>query len=366
MNVSCLQSLSTNHPFMPTKKSYGIATGIVLVMVFNSMKAVVNAPYKTRLSEYALFNGDISQQLPAPGVMPYALNSPLFSDYAHKLRFVQLPAGTAVAYNPDSVFQFPIGTRIAKSFFYYNDERDPSKGRRLIETRILLREEKGWKSLPYIWNAEQTDALLDVAGAATAVSYTNAAGSKVKFDYQVPNMNQCKSCHERNGVMTPIGPSARQLNGLFNYGGESQNQLVKWHENGSLQGLPEDASVIPSLVDYNDPAKPLEKRALAYLDVNCAHCHNAAGQAQTSGLFLDWKTKDKTAYGLMKTPVAAGRGSGGRSFDIVPGKSAESILYYRMASTDPGIMMPELGRKLNHAEGLKLIEAWINSLQNEN
>jgi uncharacterized repeat protein (TIGR03806 family) len=351
---------------MSIKRLYGIATGILLVLVFNSMKLVVNAPHKTKLSEYGLFIGDISQQLPAPGVMPYALNSPLFSDYAHKLRFVQLPEGKAVAYNADSVFQFPIGTRIAKTFFYYNDERNPAKGRRLIETRILLLEEKGWKSLPYIWNAEQTDALLDVAGATTPVSFTNAAGSKVKFDYQVPNMNQCKSCHERNGVMTPIGPSARQLNGMQDYDGRKMNQLAHWQNVGMLTGVPSDAGTIPALVDYYDPSQPLADRAMAYLDINCAHCHNAAGQAQTSGLFLDWRTQDKTAYGLMKTPVAAGRGSGGRSFDIVPGKSAESILYYRMASTDPGIMMPELGRKLNHAEGLKLIEAWINSLQNEN
>jgi hypothetical protein len=119
-------------------------------------------------------------------------------------------------------------------------------------------------------------------------------------------------------------------------------------------------------VDYNDASKPLEQRALAYLDINCAHCHNPAGQAQTSGLFLDWKTTDKTAYGFMKTPVAAGRGSGGRQYDIVPGRPDQSILYYRMASTDPGVMMPEMGRKLNHAEGLKLIEEWIKSLQPEN
>jgi uncharacterized repeat protein (TIGR03806 family) len=348
------------------KRLNGLAAGVLLMMVFNSMKSVIHAPYKTKLSEYGLFSGEISQQLPAPGVMPYSLNSPLFSDYAYKLRFVQLPEGNALAYNSDSVFQFPIGTRIAKTFFYYNDERNPSKGRRLIETRILLHEEKGWKSLPYIWNVDQTDALLDVAGTSTAVSYINADGNKVKFDYQIPNMNQCKSCHERNGVMTPIGPSARQLNAMRDYDGRNLNQLAHWQNAGILEGVPSDAETIPALVDYHDESQPLADRAMAYLDINCAHCHNAAGQAQTSGLFLDWKTKDKTAYGMMKTPVAAGRGSGGRSFDIVPGKSAESILYYRMASTDPGIMMPELGRKLNHAEGLKLIEAWINSLQNEN
>jgi uncharacterized repeat protein (TIGR03806 family) len=351
---------------MQFKRLYWFAIGFLLVSFLISMKAVHTAPYNMKLSAYGFFSGDIKIQQPQKGVMPYALKSPLFSDYAHKLRFVQLPDGSKIPYNPDSVLQFPVGTKIVKTFFYFNDERNPEKGRRLIETRVLLHEEKGWKALPYIWNEDQTDAFLEVAGGKTEVSFVNASGGKMKFDYQVPNMNQCKSCHERNGVMTPIGPSARQLNGVFDYDGQSMNQLVKWHETGALQGLPQDASAIPSLVDYNDPSKPLEERALAYLDVNCGHCHNAAGQAQTSGLFLDWKTKDKTAYGFMKTPVAAGRGSGGRQFDIVPGRPDQSILYYRMASTDPGVMMPELGRKVNHTEGLKLIEAWIKSLQPEN
>jgi uncharacterized repeat protein (TIGR03806 family) len=350
---------------MQFKRLYWFATAVLLLLIFNSMKAVHTGPYKLKLSDYGFFSGDIKIQQPEKGVMPYALNSPLFSDYAHKLRFVQLPDGSNIPYNPDSVLQFPVGTKIVKTFFYNHDERNPEKGRRLIETRILLHEEKGWKSLPYIWNTEQTDAYLEVAGGKTEVAFVNASGEKMKFDYQVPNMNQCKNCHERNGVMTPIGPSARQLNGLFNYGGESKNQLVKWHEIGALQGLPEDASVIPSLVDYNDPVKPLEDRALAYLDVNCAHCHNAAGQAQTSGLFLDWKTKDRTAYGFMKTPIAAGRGSGNLQFDIHPGKPNESILLYRMQSTDPGVMMPEVSRKLIHAEGVKLISDWIKSMKTE-
>ncbi len=350
---------------MRKKRLYGMAAGILLVMVLNSMRTIVSSPYKTRLSEYGLFAGSIRQQLPNRGVMPYQLNSSLFSDYAHKLRFVQLPDGSKVDYNPDSVFQFPVGTVIVKTFFYYNDERKTDKGRRLIETRVLLHEDKGWKSLPYIWNEEQTDAFLEVAGGTQEVSFVNAAGVKLKFDYQVPNMNQCKTCHERNGVMTPIGPSARQLNGPFDEK-DAVNQLVKWHQNGILEGLPQSSSDIPLFVDYNDASKPLEQRALAYLDINCAHCHNPAGQAQTSGLFLDWKTKDKTAYGFMKTPVAAGRGSGGRQYDIVPGRPDQSILYYRMASTDPGVMMPEMGRKLNHTEGLKLIEEWIKSLQPEN
>jgi uncharacterized repeat protein (TIGR03806 family) len=344
------------------KRAY-LAVMILVVLAINMAmtfkKSSDQVAYKERLSDYGFFDGDIKNQKPAVSVMPYALNAPLFSDYAKKLRFVKLPNGTTVYYNADSVFQFPVGTSIIKTFYYDNDERDASKGRRLMETRVLLHEEKGWKSLPYIWNEDQTDAVLEVTGGTTTVSFKDFKGEKKSFEYNVPNMNQCKSCHERSGVMTPIGPSARQLNGDHDYASGKENQLTKWANEGMLKNIPEDMKAIPQFVNYSDPSKSLDDRALAYLDANCAHCHNKAGQAQTSGLFLDWKTTDKTAYGFMKTPVAAGRGSGNLEYDIVPGKPHESILWYRMASADPGIMMPELGRKVIHEEGVALISEWI-------
>jgi uncharacterized repeat protein (TIGR03806 family) len=323
--------------------------------------------FKMKLSDYAFFEGQMQRQQPAPGVVPYALNAPLFSDYAHKLRFVRLPDGSQVEYNPDSVFQFPKGTAIVKTFFYYVDERDTTKGRRLMETRVLLHEQKGWVSLPYIWNEDQSDATLEVAGGDAQVTWIDAKGQERKVHYQVPNMNQCKTCHEKNGVLTPIGPSARQLNGDHAYSdgvnNQVHNQLKHWSAARMLKGLPEDLQDVPAFVDYADASKPLAQRATAYLDINCAHCHNKAGQAQTSGLFLDWKTTDKTAYGFYKTPIAAGRGSGNFMFDIDPGKPEQSILHYRMASSDPGIMMSELGKSLVHAEGVALIKEWIASLK---
>jgi len=78
--------------------------------------------------------------------------------------------------------------------------------------------------------------------------------------------------------------------------------------------------------------------------------------AQSSGLFLNWSKKDSTAFGFYKTPVAAGRVSGNLAFDIVPGKTNESILLYRMESLFPRIMMPELSRHLQQTEGVKLIK----------
>gem|GEM_PF-3897266 len=53
--------------------------------------------------------------------------------------------------------------------------------------------------------------------------------------------------------------------------------------------------------------------------------------------------------GIAVRSDAAGRGSGGYTYDIDPGKATSSILIFRMKSLDPGIMMPELGRSLVHS-----------------
>ena len=124
---------------------------------------VASAEPLEKLSQYALFTGDGSTQEPAAGVIPYDLNTPLFSDYAEKYRFIKLPPGTHATYKSDDVFDLPVGTVIAKTFTYPVDARDPSKGRRLLETRILKHDPDGWVGLPYVWNSSQTEATLDVA-----------------------------------------------------------------------------------------------------------------------------------------------------------------------------------------------------------
>jgi hypothetical protein len=48
-------------------------------------------------------------------------------------------------------------------------------------------------------------------------------------------------------------------------------------------------------------------------------------------------------------------------YDVVAGHPEQSILVHRMESTEPKILMPELGRSLVHKEGLELIREWIRS-----
>ena len=180
--------------------------------------------------------------------------------------------------------------------------------------------------------------------------------------YSVPNMNQCKSCHVKDNVQQPIGPKIRNLNIDFVYNQVSENQLHKWVKEGILDSF-KDLSSLPRTVNYEDPHDgTLDHRARAWLDINCAHCHQRGGPAETSGLYLNLEEQDLAKLGVFKPPVAAGRGSGNRKYNIVPGRPEDSILEYRIASTDPGVMMPELNRKLVHHEGVKLIQEWIKAM----
>ena len=131
-----------------------------------------------------------------------------------------------------------------------------------------------------------------------------------------------------------------------------------WTRIGILSGAP-DLSAVPRLPRWDDASEPLDARAKAYLDVNCGHCHNDKGLASSSGLFLTYEQPDTAVRGIMKPPVAAGRGSGGLFYAIVPGHPEQSILLYRMQSTEPGVMMPQIGRTLSHAEAVKLIGDYI-------
>jgi uncharacterized repeat protein (TIGR03806 family) len=335
---------------------------IIILSSFLALVATFEPKEKLKLSEYGLFSDPLSALNPVEGVLPYDLNSALFSDYAHKERFVYIPKGKKAEFSDSSFFKFPVGSILVKNFFYYHDEKKPEKGRRILETRLLIHEDNGWKALPYVWNEAQNEAFLDMAGETIPVSWKDAKGKKQVLNYSVPNVNQCKGCHSNNQKMVPIGPTARQLNKEFSYKSGKVNQLVKWKEDGILQNLP-SIDRVHAVVDWEDKGASLEARSRAWLDINCGHCHNPHGPANTSGLFLDFYTVDKTSLGFNKTPVAAGRGSGNLLYDIVPGQPEKSILVHRLASTDPGIMMPEIGRQMVHQESLGLIKEWIKGMK---
>ena len=320
---------------------------------------------KPKLSDYGFFIGDLANQQPKKNVLPYEVSAKLFSDYAIKSRFIVLPTSEKLKYQPNGSFIFPIGSTLIKSFYYPADLRAPDKNIRLMETRLLINTPEGWIGYPYVWNKAQTEAFLEIAGERLEVSFINSQGNHENFNYSVPNFNQCKGCHVNQNQMKPIGIKARLLNHEYDYAEGSMNQLRKWSMLDMINNLPEISS-ISHTPNYNDPNDgPLDKRARAWIDINCAHCHRLGAPGETSGLFLNIEENNKTRLGVFKPPVAAGRATGNLKYTISPGKPEESIMVHRMLSKDPGIMMPELGRKLVHKEGVELVSEWIKKMKED-
>lgn len=334
------------------------------------------------LSDWGMMASDGRALTLASGVEPYDLVTPLFSDYAHKQRTIWMPEGVSAAYREDDVLDFPVGTVITKTFYYPRGDGESEVLQslvqapgwradgldlgaiRLVETRILVRREAGWTALPYVWNPEQTEARLARAGDIQRLTLVSADGGREDFAYAVPTSNQCAGCHAINNTtraIEPIGPAPRHLNREFAYAAGADNQLTHLAAIGYLAAWPGPADT-PQAADYLDPAARLDDRARSYLDINCAHCHNAAGPADTSGLHLRHDTPDGPNLGFCKPPIAAGGGTGDRPYAIMPGQPDQSILLYRMEINDPGSLMPELGRAVSHDEGLALLTAWIAAM----
>ncbi|MEQ8954301.1 MAG: hypothetical protein RL120_09225, partial [Gammaproteobacteria bacterium] len=225
----------------------------------------------------------------------------------------------------------------------------------------LVRRASGWQAFPYIWNEEESEAFLRVAGSSTAVSLAQDSGS-ARFTYFIPNENQCAGCHvteHPDGELHPLGATAKQLH--YKRFSPEQGPLDLQTQSLIERGWLADYPISLETVSWDSDAT-LNDRAMAYLDVHCGHCHNPDGAADTSSVILDGSHRSLTEMGLCKTPIAAGGGAADRLYSIVPGEPDRSILLFRMESTEPDEMMPELGRSLVHREGVALIRQWIAAM----
>lgn len=320
-------------------------------------------PYKN-LSDYGFYTGELRELISVEGIVPYEPIASLFTDYAYKKREVWMPKGTyaTIPDDPDDPIDFPDKTILIKNFYYPQDFNRPEENIRLIETRLLVKDQDEWDAYAYLWNDEQTEAVLKNAGAIVPVSFVNEKGTEMSLNYVVPQRTQCRTCHNRNDEFLPIGPKGKQLNSVFSFAGQRENQLEKWMALGILKS---DKNIVDfkPLADPMNKSEPLDLRARSYLDANCAYCHIITGPASTSGLYLNVEEENKLHRGIMKSPVAAGMGGGGFKYDIYPGHGMESIITYRMNSVHPGVMMPEFGRVTIHEEGVKLIAEWIDQMK---
>jgi len=228
--------------------------------------------FENELSAYNIFEGTPSDLSPTSDFHLLELSSILFTDYAHKQRLVKLPEGTQMERQNDGAIDFPDGTILTKTFYYHNDERDTSLGKRIIETRLMIKEDDTWNIATYVWNETQTDATLELNGEDTQVSWINATGERLSTLYHVPDENECIACHQANSAMIPLGTKLRNLNRRVERDGNTINQINYLQDKSLLSSF--DESIIPTIVAYNDLSNALVDRGRAYLDLNCAHCHN--------------------------------------------------------------------------------------------
>lgn len=331
-------------------------------------------PYPV-LSDYNFFEGDMKNQIPALNVIPFKPASSLFTDYAHKKRFVWMPPGVSATYNTDSTtLELPVGAALIKTFYYDNVQNvTPVGATRIVETRIMIRKATGWIFANYVWNAAQTEAYYDLDGSFTPITWIDENNIQRSTDYRIPNDAQCIVCHKKreiiNNVMVetyvPIGIKPQNLNNGYTSSSTARNQLSKWIEQGYLQNNFTFPTVANSTIDYEDTSRSIELRARSYVDINCAHCHQddrhcdyrpmrfafteTANNPTNMGVCVETQDMQEFPASLNKI--------------VTPGNINRSMMYHRLNTTDEAIRMPLHGRTLIHDEGIALIQAWINSLQ---
>lgn len=242
------------------------------VNTFTTLSPPVSTVFSATLSAMNLFQGNLSDLSPSPYAFEYKLNTELYSDYASKHRIIALPSGQTMQYLGEGLPDFPDNTVIAKTFFYNEDDREPSSNKKIIETRVMIKINGVWEFGDYVWNAQQTEATLDPNGSTIPVSWIDANGVNKSVTYKIPSQTDCFTCHQSNSQPTLIGPKLRTMN--FNLNGV--NQLQKFINNGHLTNSPAPSS-LSTLPNWRDENLTDEVRMRAYMDVNCAHCHTSGG-----------------------------------------------------------------------------------------
>ena len=372
-------------------------TGEVYVVDFagGGFHRLVNAPkssqppreFPRRLSETGLF-ASTKDHIPAAGVIPYSVNSPLWSDGAEKERFIALPGNSQIElddviypHGPDYAdrgWRFPNGTVLVKTFSIALDRSQPKKLHRL-ETRLLrYRQMPGnddeygaqyWDGYTYVWNEEQTDAiLLDAAGADRELTIRSSSTSNAVHQqtWHFPSRAECALCHTMASKYV-LGITTLQMNKLHNYGGgRTENQLAVFHRLGLFRetSAPSTGSIIPdqlpALVDYADVSQPLHLRARAYLHANCAHCHRKWGGGNAE-FELHASVPLSQTLAINALP---GQGNFGLSNAriIAPGKPEQSLILKRMELTGLG-RMPHIASKVIDTPATELVREWIRQLE---
>ncbi|MEM0519402.1 MULTISPECIES: Ig-like domain-containing protein [Aequorivita] len=345
----------------PTGQSCATATVTIQVLPFSPVNFDISTVPFDKLSDYNFFEGNLAELSPVYGVLPYEPINALFSDYAHKKRFVWMPYNVQATYVSDGdVLDFPTGSALIKTFYYENVL--PDNTTKNIETRVLIKKDDGWIFANYIWDEAQEEAFLNTTGYGFNVPVEWVENGETKWvNYRIPSDLECFICHKFNDIIFPIGPKPQNLNAIYEYADGIENQLEKWKEIGYLSNtnLPTTIETVPS---WKDISQSLETRVRSYFDMNCAHCHIVGGHCGARSLRLAFReSHDHDNLGVCTDPDLQVPGYDGAKL-ITPGDASNSILYFRVATTLEEYAMPMIGRSLADEAFLPVLEEWINSL----
>lgn len=312
------------------------------------------------LSDYGLFSGAPNDFSSSLGI-PYELNNQLFTDHARKYRYIYLPKDAEkIGYQEHSALDFPLGTVLVKVLALPSIDTQQA-AENIIEVRLMVHKEDGWIFIPYIWDSSINDGRLSFAGRDVHAHFTHQ-GEQLDFTYEVPTLQRCGQCHqqqqEQQLSFIPIGPKVRYLNHQVKRQGQTVNQLEHWQALNILD-LPAAAKDLPAAPNWQQQDADLQLRAKAYLDINCAYCHNDAGAAALSGLRLEYeRTQLDYNHGICNSS----HGWRGGGFDIWPGRGDESSIPLRMELSGATDRMPPIGRAVADKEAIALIRQWISAM----
>lgn len=290
--------------------------------------------FSAQLSNYNIYTENMSDLEPQADFHLYELASSLFSDYAEKQRLIKLPEGTQMQKVDSELPDFPDGTTIVKTFYYFFDARNPTIGKKIIETRLLIKDSKGWSVADYLWNEEQTDAFLLESGYNISVPRINLQGQSEVIAYHVPSNRECANCHLSGEKSIPIGPKLRNLNLTVERPTGTVNQLSYLQDLGVLANF--DVTEVSAVADYHNTNLPVMERSWAYMDINCGHCHYQEGAASNIKLLLRYDVS------LEESNI----------------KNQEKSI---RQSLDNG-SMPNLGTSVPDTFGIALIKEYLNTL----
>ncbi len=312
-----------------------------------------NVTPPTLLSQTGAFS-DLTNLTTVPGILPYDINLPFWSDNAVKRRWFMVPAGQQVGFERDDGWHLPIGTTFIKHFDLETVIGNPATKRK-IETRFLVMTVDGAYGLSYVWNSNQTDATLVPANGALA-NYLITSNSLVQTQqWTFPSRSQCLTCHTRHSEFA-LGFNTRQLNKDIQCGNETVNQIDAISAAGFFTSPVTNIYLLPSYASSSDTNQSVEFRARSYLAANCANCHQRFGWG-----FGNWDARIATPFYEAGLITQEYDDYGYLQQMIVPGNTNSTMILQRMKGAS-GQRMPPLGSAIIDQAGVAMVAKWVQTL----